>query len=201
MNILVAGGSGLIGSAVIDHRVDMKDFVFNYDIIAGRGEYLDAKKPIHIPRAVDSFIDCSWPAKPSDQFKTWNTVIKHFQEKKSGKIILLSSIYGHKAPDFGMYVGTEIKVKPVEYCMLKAATDQFVRYQSRKLRPYGIQINAIAPGGVLNKESEVFQEEYLTSWGVPMIQPKNIFPQIDALLHPDNAVNGQVIPIDLGAGI
>jgi hypothetical protein len=31
-----------------------------------------------------------------------------------------------------------------------------------------------------------------------MIETKNILPIIDALLHPDNAVNGQVITIDNG---
>jgi NAD(P)-dependent dehydrogenase (short-subunit alcohol dehydrogenase family) len=146
----------------------------------------------------DAFIDCSWPAKPSDQFKTWNTVVEHFKQQGHGKMILFSSIYGHKAPDFGMYEGTEIQAKPIEYAMLKAATEQATRYLAQKLKPWGIQVNCIAPGGVLNKESECFQREYIISGGVRMIETKNILPVVDMLLHPDNAVNGEIIEVSNG---
>ena len=146
----------------------------------------------------DVFIDCSWPKKTADQIQIWKDVVKHFKDQKRGKIILFSSIYGHTPPDFGMYEGTEIKVKPVEYGMFKAATDQAVRYYCEDLKLYNVQINAIAPGGVLNKESELFQEEYFTSGLAKMIETKNILPVIDMLMHEDNAINGQTITVDNG---
>jgi NAD(P)-dependent dehydrogenase (short-subunit alcohol dehydrogenase family) len=31
-----------------------------------------------------------------------------------------------------------------------------------------------------------------------MIEPKNLLPVVDMLLHPDNTVNGQVITVDGG---
>jgi len=206
MNVLVAGGAGLIGSAICKH-LHPGNIVYSYDI---NPQYLhstamfnaDAELSEYFHKKAtytfDAFIDCSWPKKPSDQFKTWNTIIKHFMDRKSGKIILFSSIYGHKAPDFGMYAGTEIEAKPIEYAMLKAATEQATRYLAQKLKNCNIQVNCIAPGGVLNKESEAFQYVYKTSGGVPMIQTKNILPVIDTLMHEDNAINGQTITVDYG---
>jgi NAD(P)-dependent dehydrogenase (short-subunit alcohol dehydrogenase family) len=203
LNVLIAGGSGLIGSAICKHfKLDLGFDAYNYDFNQKAISYwLTAETPLESyfsNHSFDAFIDCSWPAKPSDQFKTWNTVVEHFKQQGHGKMILFSSIYGHKAPDFGMYEGTEIQAKPIEYAMLKAATEQATRYLAQKLKPWGIQVNCIAPGGVLNKESECFQEEYRTSGGVPMIQTKNLRPIIDALLHEDNAINGQVITVDGG---
>lgn len=185
--IVVSGGSGFIGSAIRKHLWP----ALNYDTA-------DPESLGNLNKKYDAFIDCSWPAKPSDQFKTWNTVIDHFKRQQGGKMILFSSIYGHKTPDFGMYAGTEIQAKPIEYAMLKAATEQATRYLAQKLKPYNVQVNCVAPGGVVNKESEKFQQAYFESGSANMIQTKNLLPIIDALLHEDNAINGQIITVDGG---
>jgi len=111
MNVLISGGSGLIGSAICDWLFYEKNDVFNYDFkTRPYMNNLDAKNPLqdllscdlcNLPQ-MDAFIDCSWPAKPSDQFKTWNTVVDHFKQQGHGKMILFSSIYGHKTPDFSI---------------------------------------------------------------------------------------------------
>ena len=204
MNVLIAGGSGLIGSAICrNFRVDGQTKVYNYDLNIGMfGEWINAKTPLHHiindSSKIDAFIDCAWYKNGEDQTFNWDIMATHFKRRNGGKMILFSSIYGHKAPDFGMYEGTEIQAKPIEYAVLKAATEQATRYLAQKLKPWGIQVNCIAPGGVLNMESECFQEEYRTSGGVPMIQTRNLLPIIDTLLHEDNAINGQTITVDFG---
>jgi NAD(P)-dependent dehydrogenase (short-subunit alcohol dehydrogenase family) len=199
--IIVAGGSGLIGRAIRNHFDS--ESVINYDINPVNSGYywLDATKPLEgrsLLKKVDAFIDCSRPAKPSDQFKTWNSVIDHFKQRNGGRMILFSSIYGHKTPDFSIYAGTEIQPPTIDYTIWKAGTEQAVRYLAKRLRPWGIQVNAIAPGGVLDKHSDEFQDAYRDTGGAPMIEPKNLLPVVDMLLHPDNAVNGQVITVDGG---
>ena len=82
--------------------------------------------------------------------------------------------------------------------MQKAAVEQATRFLAQKLKPYNIQVNAIAPGGVFNNHSDEFHANYVKAGRTPMIEPKNILPVIDMLLHPDNAVNGQVITVDEG---
>ena len=206
MNVLISGGSGLIGSAICKH-LHPTNTVSSYDI---NPQYLhstamfNAESPLsdyfHKDQKFyfDAFIDCSWPATPSDQFKTWNTVIDHFKQRNGGKMILFSSIYGHKTPDFSIYAGTEIQPPTLDYAIWKAATEQATRYLAKRLRPWGIQVNAIAPGGVLDKHSEEFQDAYRDAGGAPMIQTKNILPVVDMLLHPDNAVNGEIIEVSGG---
>lgn len=202
--IIIAGGSGLIGSAICEH-LQPHNIVMNYDITEKHERWLDAKHPLKDHNIKDpdvpsksAFIDCARYSNPPEQFITWNAVINYFKQRKGGKIILFSSIYGHKAPDFGMYAGTEIQPTPIEYAIWKGGTEQATRYLAQKLKPWNIQVNCIAPGGVLDKHSKTFQEEYHTAYNTPMIEPKNILPVIDMLLHPDNKVNGQVIAVDGG---
>jgi NAD(P)-dependent dehydrogenase (short-subunit alcohol dehydrogenase family) len=182
---LISGGRGLIGSAVSNH---LSGSCIPYDMPEG---YPPGKE-------YDAFIDCARYPYPCDQEAVWEHVIKHFKSNGEGRIILFSSIYGHKAPDFSIYPGTEIPESPLEYAMQKGAIEQATRYLAQKLKPYNIQVNAISPGGVLDNHTRMFQLKYVHAGGVPMIKTKNILPVIDMLLHPDNAVNGQVITVDGG---
>ena len=188
MVALISGGKGLIGSAIHKHTGGVI-----YD-------FPEAVSPLDLPKypTIDAFIDCARYDHQCDQVTTWETVIAHFKKQHQGRIILFSSIYGHKAPDFSMYPGTEIATTPLEYAMWKGGTEQAVRYLAQQLKPWHIQVNAIAPGGVLNNHSEEFQQAYRESGGAPMITTANILPVVDMLLHPDNAVNGQVITVSGG---
>jgi len=184
--ILIAGSKGLIGSAVTRH---LGTLATGYDV------------PDEIPpRDIDygAFIDCARYARQEDQIATWHIVIKQLECRGAGRMILFSSIYGHVAPDFSIYSGTDIPETPLEYAMSKAGVEQAVRYLAQKLKPYCIQVNAIAPGGVFNNHSMRFHTNYIRSGHAPMLTTKNILPVIDMLLHPDNAVNGQVITVDAG---
>ena len=186
MITLISGGRGLIGSAIAKH---LGPGVVTYDLPEG------------FPPAdtdYDAFIDCARYDHQLLQMDTWNEVIENFKRWDGGKIIFFSSIYGHKAPDFGIYYGTEIAPPKIQYAMEKAAVEQATRYYAEYLKPWGIQVNCIAPGGVCNNHSERFQQEYFTSGNADMILTKNLFPVVDMLLHEDNAVNGQVITVDGG---
>lgn len=202
--VLIAGGFGLIGHEILNHLVKQGYAVINYDLTGIDSVMcIDAHKPLHtyLRLDFDIFIDCARYDKPSEQFITWNTVINHFKAQKRGKIILFSSIYGHKAPDFSIYKNTEIKETPIEYAIWKGGIEQATRYLAQKLKPYCVQVNCIAPGGVLNGHSSEFRLRYSVSGGASMITTDNILPVIDMLLHKDNAVNGQVICVDKGWGL
>lgn len=184
MTILISGARGLIGSAILEHYPEAK----GYDL------------PQDIPPNIDYdvFIDCARYDTPHAQLVTWNHVISQFKWQNKGRIILFSSIYGHKCPDFSIYQGTEISPTPLDYAFLKGGTEQATRYLAHWLKPWGIQVNCIAPGGVMNNHSDEFQSNYLNSGGVSMIETKNMLPVVDALLHPDNAMNGCILTVDRG---
>lgn len=181
---LVSGSNGLIGKAVTRHLWG-----------AAQGYDLPQTTPPDVEYG--AFIDCARYDDQRDQVLTWDLAIDHFKHTNGGRIILFSSIYGHKAPVFDIYPGTEIPTTPLKYAMEKAAVEQAARYLAEQLKPYGIQVNCIAPGGVRNGQSAAFYYAYTES-GAPMILTDNIMPVIDMLLHDDNAVNGQVITTDGG---
>jgi NAD(P)-dependent dehydrogenase (short-subunit alcohol dehydrogenase family) len=187
--ILIAGSKGLIGTAITRH---LGGLATGYDLP-------DTLPPDGIDYG--AFIDCARYADQKDQVATWHTVIKQLQRRGAGRMILFSSIYGHVAPDFSIYTGTEIPETPLEYAMTKGGIEQATRFLAQKLKPYNIQVNCIAPGGVFNNHSDQFHLNYVRSGWAPMIETKNILPVVDMLLHPDNAVNGQVITVDGGRSL
>jgi len=181
--VLVTGACGLIGSAISIHLTKQGYAVVNYDPPKGIRGNLD--QPYY------ALVDCARYECTVDQRNVWQRV-------KAERLILFSSIYGHTAPDFSIYEGTEVPETPLEYAMWKGGVEQATRYLAEKLKPDNVQVNCIAPGGVYDDHSALFQSAYLGSGGVPMIWTRNILPVIDMLLNPDNAVNGQVITVDGG---
>ena len=68
-------------------------------------------------------------------------VIPHFMERKSGKIINMSSIAGHSGLP-------HIEVTPIPFCYhsMKAALSRYTQVLADQLGPYNINVNSICPG-------------------------------------------------------
>ena len=69
----------------------------------------------------------------------------------SGSIINLSSIYGLVGQDLSIYKGTKMK-ENVTYSIIKGSINSFTKQMSSYYGQFGIRVNAICPGGVINKE-------------------------------------------------
>lgn len=188
-NVLILGGLGLIGSAIREHLKE------SYQV-----HYYDPKEDCKgiLNQKYYAVIDCGRYDEQKEQRALWDRIIYEFKKQGKGNLILFSSIYGHKAPSFEIYNGNEVPVTPLTYAMDKAGVEQATRYLAQKLKPLNIKVNCIAPGGVLNGQSEHFQTLYRVYGRVPMIETKNILPVIDMFLHPDSVLNGQVVTVDWG---
>ena len=205
--ILIAGGSGLIGKAIAD-SYGTKHLVYNYDLRVSDNKhniFFCASQPLaeyldHNACNIETFIDCARYKSQADQITTWETVIRYFKrrDREHGNMILFSSIYGHKAPRFGIYYATNVPETPLSYAMDKAAVEQATKFLAEKYKKWNIRVNCIAPGGVFNGHSKDFQEHYMLAGGVPMIQTKNLIPVINMLTDDDNVINGQVISVEGG---
>ena len=88
-------------------------------------------------------------------FKLSNMAMKHMKNNKSGSIINISSVEGHK-PDKGLGV----------YSISKAAISMLTKSQAKEWGKYGIRSNAICPGLIKTKlSSSLWQnEEMLELW-------------------------------------
>jgi NAD(P)-dependent dehydrogenase (short-subunit alcohol dehydrogenase family) len=88
-------------------------------------------------------------------FKLSNLAFKYMKENKSGSIIDISSVEGHK-PDKGLGV----------YSISKAAISMLTKSQAKEWGKYGVRSNAICPGLIKTKLSSALwqNEEILETW-------------------------------------
>ena len=79
-----------------------------------------------------------------------------------GSIILLSSIYGMRAPDQRLYLREDGSnfFKPPDYPVTKAGVLGLTRYLAAYYGKEGIRVNALSPGGVFNGHDESFTVKY-----------------------------------------
>jgi 3-oxoacyl-[acyl-carrier protein] reductase len=110
-----------------------------------------------------------------------------------GRILLMSSVTGHQAI---RYLSC--------YSMTKAALEMLAKNLVVELSPYGITINAVAPGAVITPRNLADDPNYENSWGniLPTgraIQPGEIASAALFLLSPQAAqITGQTVIVDGG---
>ena len=73
-------------------------------------------------------------------------------------IVLMSSIYGHVAPDMRLYEGTTLQ-NPAAYGASKAGLGQLGRYLAAVCAPH-VRVNTVTPGGVWRNQPKSFVERY-----------------------------------------
>ena len=77
-------------------------------------------------------------------FYTVKKAVPYLKDTR-GVIINIASMYGHVAPDYRMYAGTD-HANPPSYGAAKAGVIQLTKYLASFLSPHGIRVNAISPG-------------------------------------------------------
>ena len=81
--------------------------------------------------------------------QTYINIIKTNKEK--GCIINVASIYGNISPDYRIYTDCARKNSEV-YGATKAGIIQMTKYFAVHAAKYGVRVNCISPGGILNPE-------------------------------------------------
>ena len=126
-------------------------------------------------------------------------MIHQFQRQGHGHLIHVSSIQGIAAPKFEHYESTEM-VSPIEYTAIKSGISSITRYLAKYCKGQNIRINCISPGGILDKQPDVFLKRYRSSCtSKGMLDAGDISGTLLYLLS-DQAryVNGQNLVVDDG---
>lgn len=205
-NVVIAGGSGLIGKALVDGFRKVDANVVNADIRHG-DVYFNQSDASSIPNLFqngcpDVFINATYPRDLKTHTEAWLAVTqavinKMLQERVSGSIINFASIYGVRPPDYSMYENINMTVPYVEYTMAKASIIAMTWFLANKYKHNDIRINAISPGGVWNHQDRTFVKRYETKG--KMLDPKDLFGPVCFLAcSASNHITGQNLIVDGG---
>ncbi|WP_417444253.1 SDR family oxidoreductase [Joostella sp.] len=82
----------------------------------------------------------------SSVFRCIREITPYFKEKKNGKIINVSSMYGMVSPDFDVYIEFPEFLNPPHYGAAKAGVIQLSKYYASYLGEYGVNVNSVTPG-------------------------------------------------------
>lgn len=81
------------------------------------------------------------------------------RKQRSGSLINMASIYGSLGPDFTVYEGTSMTM-PAAYSAIKGGVVNFTRYLASYYGKYGVRVNSVSPGGVLDGQPRRFVRNY-----------------------------------------
>lgn len=124
---------------------------------------------------------------------------QYFKSQGYGNIINVSSIYGVVAPKFEVYENTSMTM-PVEYAAIKSGLIHLTKYMARYFKGMNIRVNALSPGGILDKQPESFLEKYKEiCLNKGMLENSDLKGTLVYLLSDmSKYVNGQNIIVDDG---
>jgi len=177
--IIVAGGSGLIGAAIIEGFKKIGAKPVNADIRGGDEYYnthpdyigslnaiLDKYKP---PGSnINVFVNCTYPRDSitaNDGMRLTTLTVANHMSLDGGSIINFGSIYGMVGSDLSLYTGTSMDM-PVQYAQEKSGLIGLSRAVAARFGKFKVRCNTICPGGVWNNQPPRFVERYIRH--VPM---------------------------------
>ena len=127
------------------------------------------------------------------------TMMKFFLRQKYGNLIHISSIQGVAAPKFEHYEGTDM-VSPIEYSAIKAGIISITKYLAKYYKGNNIRVNCISPGGIKDKQEEIFLNKYRKSCNIKGMLDSQDVSGLALFLISDNSlfIYGQNILVDDG---
>ncbi len=132
-------------------------------------------------------------------FLTSQQFARYFKQQGYGNIINISSIYGVVPPKFEIYKNTTMTT-PVEYAAIKSGLIHITKYMAKYFKGMNIKVNALSPGGILDKQPESFLASYKDECiNKGMLDKRDLNGALVFLLSDmSQYVNGQNIIVDDG---
>ena len=126
-------------------------------------------------------------------------VVSFYREQGYGNLVHISSIQGLAAPKFEHYEETTM-CSPIEYSAIKSGIVSITKYLAKYCKNENIRVNCISPGGILDKQPEIFLEKYNAACSSKgMLNASDLNGTLIYLLSDmSKYVNGQNIILDDG---
>ena len=167
--ILIAGGNGLVGKKIISQIIKLGcKKIINFDLESSKAS--KSKKIIYKKLDItktdifnDSINELVKNKKTCPDIWTTKLILEKMRHyKKKGSVLLFSSIYGIIAQNSNIYQNNLLNQNftyPIIKHGINGGVKQFAAYYGK----YNIRVNAICPGGIINKnlkKNEKFIKNY-----------------------------------------
>ncbi len=145
----------------------------------------------------------SWQANVDMQlnsvFLLCQKVLEVMKSQQSGSIVNIGSIYGVVGNDFTIYEGYG-GTSPAAYSAIKGGIINLSRYLASYFGNYGIRVNCVSPGGILDKQHPSFIERYESKSPLKRMGEANeIAPAVAFLLSNEASyITGHNLMVDGG---
>ena len=153
------------------------------------------KKPL------DSY-DASFHVNASGTFYLTAAVGEVMKKQRCGSVINIGSFMGLVGPEFANYDGTDMKGNPNPiYFYEKGGLANFTRWAASVLGEYGVRVNAIHPGGLMEPHlPEAFVKNYSARTQLGRLASQEDLKGIIVFLASDASsyLTGTNIPVDGG---